>query len=186
MTVLRCTAKLLKRLKQPAKPAEPAPQENPLGEWYADLEVWRRQSFVVMLNAATGAVLVLPGDAANLRRLQERALLQFAALSEHFGLSGAGVDAELHGFHAGFAFAATRDRSLLSSLNQRKHAVWVELEYRDRSLTDIAALEWDGFFMHSALGCNTRRNMEYHRPLDLVRERLMPSAAILPFPPVQS
>lgn len=40
MTVLRCTAKLLKRLKQPARPPEPEPQANPLGEWYADLDFW--------------------------------------------------------------------------------------------------------------------------------------------------
>ena len=109
MTVLRCTAKLLKRLKQPTKPAEPASEANPLGEWHADIDVWRRQPFVVMLNAATGAVLVLPGDASGLRRLYERALLQFAAITEHFEMRGSGVDAELYGFHAGFAFAATRD-----------------------------------------------------------------------------
>ena len=57
MTVLRCTAKLLKRLKLPAKPAEPVAQDNPLGEWYADIDFWNRKPYVVMLNAATGAVL---------------------------------------------------------------------------------------------------------------------------------
>lgn len=31
MTVLRCTAKLL---KQPTPPAEPQPQASPLGKWY--------------------------------------------------------------------------------------------------------------------------------------------------------
>lgn len=175
MTVLRCTAKLLKRLKQPAKPVEPSPETNPLGEWYADIDFWRRQPFVVMLNAATGAVLVLPGDAAGLRRLHERALLQFAAICEHVGLRGPGVDAELHGFDTGFTFAATRDRSLLASLNQRKLEFWMALEYSDRSLAEVAALQWDGLFKHPTLGRNTRHNMEYHRPLDLVRQRLPPS-----------
>ncbi|EIL94383.1 hypothetical protein AB7849_08380 [Rhodanobacter sp. 115] len=181
MTVLRCTAKLLKRLKQPAKPPEPAPEANPLGEWYADIEVWRRQPFVVLLNAATGALLVLPGNAANLRVLHERALLQFAAIAEHHGLRGPGVDAELHGFDAGFAFAATRDRSLLSSLNQRKFAFWLALEHGDRSLPEVAAQEWDGLFKHAALGRNARHNMEYHRPLDLLRQHLLPAAQMLPF-----
>lgn len=60
MTVLRCTAKLLKRLKQPIKPPEPELQSNPLGEWYADIDSWQRQPFVVMLNVMTGLVLVLP------------------------------------------------------------------------------------------------------------------------------
>lgn len=102
---------MLKRLKQPAKPPETALQANPLGECYADIDFWHRQPFVVMLNAATGAMLVLPGDAPGLRRLHERALLQFAAISEHFGLRGPGVDAA-HGFHAGFTFAATRAPSV--------------------------------------------------------------------------
>ena len=48
MTVLRCTAMPLKRLKQPARP--PEPQANPLGEWYADIDFWRRQPFVVLPN----------------------------------------------------------------------------------------------------------------------------------------
>lgn len=183
MTVLRCTAKLLKRLKQPARAAEPSPETNPLGEWYADIDFWRRQPFVVMLNAATGAVLVLPGDAANLRRLHERALLQFAGICEHVGLRGAGVDAELHGFHDGFAFAATRDRSLLSSLNQRKFAFWLALEDGDCSLSEAAAQEWDGLFKHPALGRDTRHNMAYHRPLDLLRQHLLPAAQITPFEP---
>ena len=180
MTVLRCTAKLLKRLKQPAKPVEPTPETNPLGEWYADIDFWRRQPFVVMLNAATGALLVLPGDAAGLRRLHERALLQFAAICEHVGLHEAGVDAELHGFDAGFTYAATRDRSLLASLNQRKFELWIALEHSDRSLAEVAALQWDGLFKHPALGRNTRHNMEYHRPLDLVRQRLLPSVVPIP------
>lgn len=172
MTVLRCTAKLLKRLKQPAKPPEPEAQANPLGEWYADLEIWRRQPFVVMLNTTTGAVLVLPGNADNLRRLHERALLQFSALCGHFDLRGPGVQAELNGFHAGFTFAATRDRSLMSSLNQRKFGMWMHLEHRGGALMENAALEWEGLFKHPALGRNARHDMEYHRPLDLIRQRL--------------
>ncbi|UGB36872.1 DUF6933 domain-containing protein [Frateuria soli] len=182
MTVLRCTAKLLKRLKQPAKPPEPAPQANPLGEWYADIDFWHRQPFVVMLNAATGAVLMLSGNAAGLRRCHERALLQFASLCELYGLHGPAVDAELHGFHAGFAFAATRDRSLLSSLNQRKFECWMALEHTDRTPASVAAQDWNGLFKHPALGRNQRHGMEYHRPLDLLRQHLLPSAQLVPFP----
>lgn len=182
MTVLRCTAKLLGRLKQPAKPPEPDAQANPLGEWYADIEFWRRQPFVVLLNAATGAVLVLPGTAAELRALHGNALLQFAVICEHFSLRGAGVDAELAGFDAGFSFANTRDRSLLASLNQRKSGVWMDMEHSDRTLSEAAATEWEGLFRHPALGGNVRHHMAYHVPLDLVRERLMPAARVTPFP----
>jgi hypothetical protein len=172
MTVLRCTGKLLKRLKQPARPPEPVPQANPLGEWYADVDFWHRQPFVVMLNAATGVVLVLAGDAAGVRRLHEQALLQFAALCEHFDLRGPQVDAELRGFDAGFALGPTRDRSLLASLNGRKQSAWLEFEHGGHSLFDAAAREWDGLFQHPALGRDERFNSPWHRPLDLVRSCL--------------
>jgi hypothetical protein len=172
MTVLRCTAKLLKRLRQPAKLPEPAPQPNPLGEWYADIDVWNRKPFVVMLNGATGAVLVLNGSAAMLRVLHERAFLQFGSLCEHYGIRGPGVAAELEGFAAGFTFANTRDRSLLASISQRKVGAWLGFEHNGYSLVDVARVDWKGLFQHPALGRNTRFNMEYHRPLDLLRERL--------------
>ena len=177
MTVLRCTAKLLKRLKQPTKPTEPASEANPLGEWYADIDFWRRKPFVVMLNAATGAVMVSPGDAAGLRRLHERALLQFAAITEHYEIRGPSVDAELHGFHAGFAFAATRDRSLVSTLNQRKFEIWMALEHSDQSLAEAAARDWNGLFKHPALDGDAGRKNDYHRPLDLLQRKLRVQSA---------
>jgi hypothetical protein len=181
MTVLRCTAKLLKRLKQPAKPPEPAPQGNPLGEWYADVEVWRRKPFVLMLNAATGATLVLPGDAAGLRGVNENALLQFARLCKHFGLKGPRVDGELLGFEAGLAFGATRDRSLLGTLNQYRFETWMQFEHAGLSPVLAAERLWKGFFGHPALGPNARHGGRYHRPLDLLRERLQDSAEIIEF-----
>lgn len=183
MTVLRCTAKLLKRMKQPTKPPEPEPQGNPLGEWYADIDVWNRKPYVVLLNGVTGAILVLNGNAAGVRGLHERALLQFASLCENFGVSGPKVEAELRGFDAGFAFGATRDRSLLTSLSQRRFEAWMGFEHSGFSLAESALHHWAaGLFKHPAIGRNQRFNMEYHRPLDLVRERLQLAAAILPFP----
>lgn len=182
MTVLRCTAKLLKRLKQPAKPPEPAPQPNPLDEWYADIDFWNRKPFVVMLNGATGAVLLLNGNAAGLRVLHERALLQFGSMCGHFGIDGPLLEVELDGFAAGFSFAATRDRSLLASINQRKEAAWGRFEHVGCSLAEAALSEWEGLFKHPALGRDERHNTDYHRPLDLVRRRLLSAASIPHFP----
>lgn len=181
MTVLRCTAKLLKRLKQPAKRPEPKTQGNPLGEWYADIDFWNRQPFVVMLNGATGAMLVLNGNAAGLRILHGRALLQFASLCGHFDIAGPLVDAELDGLHAGFTFAPTRDRSLLSSLNNRKFGAWIGFEHQGFSLVDAAEREWDGLFKHPSLKTGARYDMDWHRPLDLLKKHLMPAPVILPF-----
>ena len=179
MTVLRCTAKLLKRLRQPERPPEPEPDGNPLGEWYADLDIWRRQPFVVMLNAATGAVLVLPGDAATLRKLEASARRQLEVIGRKFKLDGAAFEAELQGFDIGVIYGRTRDRSLLSSLNNRKLGVWMGLEHGDAPLETIAAREWEGLFAHPSLGRHPLGGA-YHRPLDLLRARLLPSAAIIP------
>ena len=185
MTVLRCTAKLLKRLKQPAKPPEPELQGNPLGEWYADLDFWNRKPYVILLNGATGATLTLNGNAHGLRVLHERALVQFASLCEHFGIDSPLVDAELGGFHDGFTFASTRDRSLLASLNGRKDSAWMGFEHQDFSLVDAAIREWYGFYKHPSLKTGGRYKTDWHRPLDLLRERLTPGALILPFNPTK-
>ena len=173
MTVLRCSAKLLKRLRLPATLPEPLSQANPLGEWYADIDFWHRRPFVVMLNASTGAVLMLNGYAQGLRSLQERAFLQFASLCEFFGIRGPAVDAELHGFHAGFAFGKTRDRSLIASIDQRKFGAWMGFEWNETAMIDEAVREWrDGLFQHPALGRNPRFKSPYHGTLDLIRQRL--------------
>ena len=173
MTVLRCSAKLLKRLKLPTSLPEPLPQANPLGEWYADIDFWHRRPFVVLLNGATGAVLMLNGNAQGLRSLQERAFLQFASLCESFGIRGPMVDAELNGFHAGFAFGKTRDRSLIASIDQRKFGAWMGFEWNETALIDEAVREWrDGLFQHPALGRNPRFKSPYHGTLDLIRQRL--------------
>lgn len=44
MTTLRCSQKLLKRLRQPAQLPEPLPSTNPLGEWCADIDFIDRAS----------------------------------------------------------------------------------------------------------------------------------------------
>lgn len=182
MTVLRCSAKLLKRLKQPAKLPEPTPQANPLREWYADLDFWNRKPFVVMLNGATGAALVLNGNAAGLKALHERALLQFASLCVHFDIEGPRVAAELDGFAAGFTLANARDRSLQASINQRRTETWTGFEWRDESLAEAALGLWEhGLFKHPALGRNHRHGGEHHAPLDLLRQTLCASAVVLPF-----
>ena len=180
MTILRCTAKLLKRLKQPTKPPEPQLQGNPLGEWYADLDFWNRKPFVILLNGATGATLALNGNAAGLRTLHEQALMQFASLCGYFGMDSPLVDKEMDSFHEGFTFAATRDRSLLGSLNDRKQSAWGWFEHLDFSLVEASIREWNGFYKHPSLKTGGRYQPDWHRPLDLLRESLMPAGTILP------
>lgn len=175
MPLIRATAKLLKRLRLPAKPLEPEVAEaSPLGEWYADIDLIDREPFVVMLNASTGAGLVLPGRAAELRRLHVHARDQLTLLFAHYGIGGELADAELLAWTKPLHYAATRDRSLLGSLRQFKDAAWHRFAYGGRALPMAAGDQWLGLFRHPSLVKPGERYGYQHwqQPLDLVRDRL--------------
>ncbi|WP_146908541.1 DUF6933 domain-containing protein [Arenimonas daejeonensis] len=181
MVILRCTARLLKRLRQPAKPPEPPPADNPLGEWYADIDFLDREPFVVMLNAATGAALVVPGRAADLRDLHIHAGQQMFKVLVHYGfdLDQPRVAAELSAWNDPPAFAATRDRSVLGSLRRVKDDAWHHFAYYNRSLPEAALQQWDGFYSHPSLPKRPVFGRSW-RPLELVASRLMPGASAHP------
>lgn len=179
MIVLRCTAKLLKRLRQPAKVPEPVAATNPLGEWYADVDFIDREPFVVMLNATTGIGMALPGRAEHLRNLHVNAGQQFFKLLTHFGFDPAfpACAAELVAWEFPPSYANTRDRSLLGSLNQFKEHAWNHFTYVNRSLPEAAAAQWEGLFRHpSMVAAGKRYSFDaWKQPLSLVAERLLPS-----------
>ena len=175
MTVLRCSAKLLKRLRQPARPPEPAPADNPLGEWCADIDFIDRQPFVLMMNAATGLVLVLPGRAEFLKRLHECAAQQLAPLLEVCGIGGPLAEAEVDAWQQPATYAANRNRSLVASMNQRKFDAWTQFAYNRLSAFEVALRMLETPFTRKDLG------KDYHYALALARARLLPSAKILPF-----
>ena len=177
--LLRATARLRKRLRQPARPPEPeAPPGNPLGEWYADIDFLDREPFVVLLNAATGAGMVLPGRAADLRALHVHARDQFCNLLLHYGFDPDSplCATELSAWDAAPTYAATADRSLLGSMNRFKDDAWHHFAYVNRSLPDAAAGQWEGLFRHPDLA-RTRKRYDYsawQRPVDLVRHGWCP------------
>ena len=175
MTVLRCSQKLLKRLRQPAKPPEPAPHANPLGEWCADIDFIDRQPFVLMMNAATGLVLVLPGHAEFLKRLHLCAAQQLAALLEVCDIRGALAEAERDAWQQPARYAGNSNRSLVSSMNQRKYEAWTQFAYNRLPAFEVALRMLETPFTRKDLG------KAYHRAPDLVRARLLPSARIIPF-----
>lgn len=174
MTVLHCSQKLLKRLRQPAKLPEPGPSDNPLGEWYADIDFIDRLPFVLMMNAATGMVLVLPGNAEHLKRLHLLAAEQLASLLPVCGVQGPLAEAELDAWQQPATFARTRDRSMVASINRRKSDAWVHFANSDCIGYEVALWMLDAPFTRKDLG------KDYHRASDLVRARLLPSAKILP------
>lgn len=176
MIVLRCTAKLLKRLRQPAKPPEPPEAANPLGEWYADVDFIDREPFVILLNSTTGAGLVLPARAPDLRELNLNAAQQLFKLFIHYGfdLEAPKVGAELRAWDAPLTFGKTRDRSLLGSMNRFKDEAWHHFAHFNRSLPEAASRQWEGFFRHPSFAQPGRRYGfdAWQRPIDLVRFRL--------------
>lgn len=183
--LIRATARLRKRLRLPAKvPERATPPDNPLGEWYADIDFLDREPFVVLLNAATGAGMVLPGRAAPLRELHVHAGQQLFKLLDYFDFDPASplCAAELQAWAAPPAYAATRDRSLLGSMNGFKDNAWHHFAYVNRSLPDAAARQWDGFFRHPSLAVPGRRydSSAGQRPLKLVAARLLPAGLVVP------
>lgn len=181
MITLRCTAKLLKRLRQPAKLPAPPVSANPLGEWYADIDFFARKPFVTLLNASTGAGLVIAGHAESLKSLHTQAGQQFFKILLHydFNPNWAQCSAELAAWEAPPAYANTADRSLLGSMNQFKLEAWHGFAGGNFSLPEAAASWWEGIFSHPSLPKSRHGGGRYHRPLDLVVEKLAPPGTVL-------
>lgn len=179
MTILRCSQKLLKRLHLPSAPPEPTPHDNPLSEWYADIDFIDRQPFVLLMNAATGAVLVLPGRAADLKRLHMMAAEQLRLLFAACGISGVLAEAELDAWELPPAFARNGNRSLVASMNLRKYEAWSQFVHNHLTAFEVALRILETPFSRKDLGRN------FHFATELLRSRLLPSAKIIPLHAIQ-
>lgn len=178
MTVLHCSQKLLKRLRQPAKLPEPPTADNPLGPWCADIDFIDRQPFAVLMNAATGLILVLPGKAADLKVLHEMAALQLSGLLEAYSIDGPLAQAELDALQMPFAHARNGNRSWVASMNQRKYGIWTQFAYNQLTAFEAALRELEVPFSRKDLPGAGRYG--FHHTPDLLRARLLPSAKIIP------
>jgi hypothetical protein len=179
VTVVHCSQKLLKRLRLPSTPAEPVPQNNPLGEWCADIDFIDRQPFVLLMNAATGTVLVLSGRAADLKCLHEMAAVQLRFLFAACGVGGALAEGELDAWRLPPTFARNANRSLVSSMNQRKYEAWSQFAHNRLTALEVALRMLETPFSRKDFG------RDFHFATDLLRARLMPSAKIIPLHPTR-
>jgi hypothetical protein len=176
VTVIRCSQKLLKRLRLSPAPPEPEPQDNPLGEWCADIDFIDRQPFVLLMNAATGTVLVVPTCAADLKQLHNMAAQQLRFLFAACGIDGALAQAELDAWRLPPAFARNGNRSLVSSMNQRKYEAWSQFAHNRLTAFEVALRMLETPFSRKDLG------RDFHFAADMLRARLLPSAKIIPLP----
>lgn len=181
MITLRCTVKLLKRLRQPTKLPEPSVPANPLGDWYADLDFFDRKPFVTLLNTSTGAGLLLAGQAEFLKSIHVHAGQQLFKLLLHYDFNPQWpqCSAELAAWETPPTYANTSDRSLLGSMNQFKHEAWHHFADGNRSLPEVAASWWEGIFRHPSLPKSCHGGGHFHRPLDLVLDKLAPPGTVL-------
>lgn len=112
MVVLRCTQKLLARLRQPADAA--AQSTTRLGDWYGNiLRVGRRQQ-LLFISEHSRLALVLP--ITDGRRLREVFPSAVAQLLRGVGISEDDIATE-QAQMVEMAFGRTRSRSLLGTLN---------------------------------------------------------------------
>jgi hypothetical protein len=176
LTVVRFSQKLLKRLRPPVT-VEPVPANNPLGEWCADIDFIDRQPFVLLMNAATGTVLVVLGRAADLKRLHEMAAEQLRFLFAACGIGGALAEGVLDAWRLPPTFARNGNRSMVSSMNQRKYEAWSQFAHNRLIAFDVALRMLETPFSHKDLGHG------FHFATDLLHARLLPSAKIIPFRP---
>ncbi|MGQ0501738.1 MAG: DUF6933 domain-containing protein [Panacagrimonas sp.] len=114
MAALRCTAKLLKRLKTAPAPEPPAPQ-NRLGDWTANLLQLGRWQVVLAVNDLTRLGVAV--EAAPIATMTERLAEAIAHSLLDLGIPDAVVNAELAATLP-LAIAATNSRSVLGTLTQ--------------------------------------------------------------------
>jgi hypothetical protein len=115
MVTLRCTAKVLRRLGlHGASLGDSPPSTGVLGDWYVDLLVTRHVRIAVFVAEASRLPVVVQGSpfAELVPRFQRQAVEVLRAL----GVSSEAVEREARAMRQA-AFARTRSRSLLGTLN---------------------------------------------------------------------
>lgn len=114
MLVVRCTAKLLRRLQ--AEPdLRPANSTTGLGDWYATVLPWRPRHLVMLVNEASRLPVVLP--AREISTLGQRIPDAIARVLEDLGIAAKAIDQEYRAM-AEITFAKTASRSVLGTMNE--------------------------------------------------------------------
>lgn len=113
MVVLRCTAKLLERMK--VRPiAEPEPSSNTLGDWYANTLFVGREQLVLFTSSVT--LLPVLVTLKERRTLVPRFAMALGEVLAEIGVAGDRIGAEVSSLD-GVVFARTKSRQVLGSMN---------------------------------------------------------------------
>ena len=114
MLIVRCTAKLLGKLKARREPA-PAPSTTRLGDWYATILPMRPSHVVLLVSESTRLPVVLP--ARELSTLARRIPDAIGRVLRELGVDSSVIGEELEAM-AEVAFDRTASRSVLGTMNE--------------------------------------------------------------------
>lgn len=157
MVTLRCTQKLLRRVRVPIK-AESSPPTTVLGDWYATLVHARPHQLVVCMNERTLLVVLVPARESD--SLGVRFGEAVTAQLRRIGVPPCVVEAEARAMSE-FAFGPTANRSVLGCLREAVFALSLELDHpRFSSLAGIE--DYFGEHIYSTT--------KYRHPCELARE----------------
>lgn len=133
MTALRCTKRLLRRMRHAA--AEPTtPPTNALGHWYANILTIRRVPMVLAVSEHSLLSVIVPGAPFN--TLPHRVTQAIGELLPRLGIEGAVVTREIDAMTP-LAIAPTASRQVLGVLNRFVFELEVDFDYRpERSLPE--------------------------------------------------
>ncbi len=113
MFVLRCTAKLLKRLGLKG-PLEAPPSTTALGDWYANIFYLERRPLILATSEKSLLSVVLP--ARELEETQAHLLRAAGQMLLRIGAPRQSMDQELHRM-AEMVYGSTKSRTVLGSMN---------------------------------------------------------------------
>jgi hypothetical protein len=135
MLVLRCTRKLLTRLK--ADPvAEPQPSTTVLGDWYADILVSGRRKILLCTSEHARFPVVLATN--DVRSVVSQLPEALAVLLWDLSVPPRSIEREIHEMATG-QFAKTASRSVLGTMNDYAIAItWALAEEPGLSLHHLS------------------------------------------------
>ena len=136
MIVLRCTAKLLKRLKMEKEPLkDPGPSTAALGDWYANVIYLGRQPLVLAVSEKSLLPLLMP--ARDLDQLPAQLIRTLIERLRRMELPETVIRQEISRMDT-FYYGKTASRSVLGSMNDfTENLKFTHHISEDRSLVDM-------------------------------------------------
>jgi len=161
VVVLRCTAKLLKRLKLDKESLkDPGPSTTTLGDWYANVIYMGRQPLILAVSEKSLLPLLMPArDLDQLPGHLTRALIEKL---QRMGIPETTIRQEISKMDS-VIYAKTANRSVLGSMN----------DFTDiMKFTHHVRTDWDLFDWMDSLGNMPCKPVGYKYPSEVVRKLL--------------